>query len=122
MSIKQKLTTSGGAKLVTRAESVHVVFTQNGKSTEVVFRGDKATVNGKVTSSYSQNGLTLRRATSLFITLSGPGFTVDYDSNGRIYMRLGPEYGGKVGESLYLDNLDNHSSIKESHDTVKDFC
>jgi hypothetical protein len=45
---------------------------------------------------YSKDGIIVKKATSLFWTVTGPGFEVAFDKNDRVYIRLSPEYGGKV--------------------------
>ena len=51
---------------------------------------------------YSRHSVVVEKKTSQFIEISATGFSIIYDSNGRIYITLEPYYSGKVRTWLVI--------------------
>ena len=73
-----------------------ITYTKDERETTVALNGAKAYVNGQATEYFANDHLTVRRATSVFWMVSGEKFEVLFDKNGRWYIRLSPDYHGKV--------------------------
>jgi len=55
--------------------------------------------------SMSQGRINVRRVSSLYMALSGFGFEVLYDANGKIYVTLEPFYSRRVGNLAWFHYL-----------------
>ena len=97
LTIRQKKTQCKGTDLVTCTGNLVIVYKKGNDKTKIRMKPLSIIVDSsEVSLPYTNGYVTIKRITSLFTLVYSPSFEILYDLNGRVYIRLSPDFAGKV--------------------------